>query len=202
MVEKWTPERRLERTRAALIHSAREVFARRGFEGASLDEIAEGAGYTRGAIYKHFSNKEDLFFAVMDAFNTEILDNFAEQIDLDPSSALDTRKTAATWLKALAGHKEMWALGVEFHLYEYRNPGAQQRSAAFRLENRKKVAAFIEHQSALEGLTLKVPAEKAAALLLNASDGYVQAARFDPDADALFAEFLDLFVPTIMDTPT
>ena len=61
-VEKWTPERRMERTRSALIASARHVFATRRFEGASLDEIADEAGYTRGAIYRHFANKEDLFF--------------------------------------------------------------------------------------------------------------------------------------------
>src|SRR5580698_5621289 len=81
-VEKWTPERRLERTRAALVASARHVFATRGFEGASLDEIADAAGYTRGAIYKHFANKEDLFFAVGDAVSTEVLDIFVEQLEM------------------------------------------------------------------------------------------------------------------------
>src|ERR1700676_1363203 len=80
-VEKWTPERRWERTRAALIASARHVFATRGFDGASLDEIADAAGYTRGAIYKHFANKEDLLFAVSDTINTEVLDVFAEQLE-------------------------------------------------------------------------------------------------------------------------
>ena len=63
------------------IASARHLFATRGFEGASLDEIAEAAGYTRGAIYRHFANKEDLFFAVSDVVNTEVLDTFAEELD-------------------------------------------------------------------------------------------------------------------------
>ena len=49
-VERWTPERRRELTRTALIEAAAQVFARRGFYGASLDEIAETAGFTRGAI--------------------------------------------------------------------------------------------------------------------------------------------------------
>ena len=65
------------------IASARHIFATRGFEGASLDEIADAAGYTRGAIYRHFANKEDLFFAVSDAVNTEVLDAFAEELDLE-----------------------------------------------------------------------------------------------------------------------
>ncbi|MFP5380534.1 MAG: TetR family transcriptional regulator, partial [Vicinamibacteria bacterium] len=65
-VEKLTPERRRQQTRDVLIEAATEVFARRGFEGAALEEIAETAGFTRGAIYKNFAGKEDLFFAVTD----------------------------------------------------------------------------------------------------------------------------------------
>src|SRR5436309_8046773 len=63
-VERWTPERRRELTRTALVDAAAEVFARRGFHDASLDEIAETAGFTRGAIYKNFGIKEELFYAV------------------------------------------------------------------------------------------------------------------------------------------
>ncbi len=175
--KKWTPERRMERTRNALIDSACTVFATRGFEGASLDEIAEEAGFTRGAIYKHFANKEDLFFAVVDTFNADVLDSFAEQLDLDASSALDTRQTAKTWIQALTGHREMWALSLEFSLYEYRNPSAGQRFAEWRRQTRDTVAAFMQHHTAATGLTLKVPVETVAAILLTASDGFLQAAR-------------------------
>ena len=64
--EKWTPERRRQLTREALVASARDVFAKRGFHAASLEEIAEAAGFTRGAVYSNFENKEELFFAVLD----------------------------------------------------------------------------------------------------------------------------------------
>src|SRR5438270_14084196 len=66
MVDKLTPERRRELTRTTLIDAAADVFAKRGFHFASLDEIAETAGFTRGAIYKNFENKEELFFAVIE----------------------------------------------------------------------------------------------------------------------------------------
>src|SRR2546430_8969285 len=52
-VEKLTPERRRQLTRDTLLDAAAVVFARRGFHGASLEEIAETAGVTRGALYKH-----------------------------------------------------------------------------------------------------------------------------------------------------
>ena len=199
-VEKWTPERRMERTRAALLASARHVFASRGFEGASLDEIAEKAGYTRGAIYKHFANKEDLFFAVSDAVNTEVLDLFAEQLEVDDKYAIDdNRSTAAMWIKALTGKRELWALNLELSLFQYRNPAARERSAVRRRESQATVAAFIEHYSSAEGITLKVPAETVAAMLLMVSDGFVQAARIDSGTEEVLATFLDLFLPTIME---
>ena len=54
-------ERRLEHTRSLLLDAAEDVFAEKGFTAATLDDIAHAAGYTKGAIYKHFATKEDLF---------------------------------------------------------------------------------------------------------------------------------------------
>jgi len=189
----------MERTRNALIESARHVFASRGFEGASLDEIADAAGYTRGAIYKHFANKEDIFFSVIEAFNADVLDSFAEQLEVDAGSVLNNQQTAATWIKALAGHEEMWALGLEFILFEFRNPTVRQRSAEARARNRETIAAFMQHHLTLAGLTLKVPVETAAAILLAVADGFLQGARTDPDIEERFATFLDLFLPAIVE---
>jgi AcrR family transcriptional regulator len=54
------------RTRAALVASARRVFARDGFHGATLTAIAREAGLTKGAVYSNFDNKADVFLAVLD----------------------------------------------------------------------------------------------------------------------------------------
>src|SRR2546423_7904352 len=67
-VNKLTPERRRELTRTTLVEAASEVFADKGYYGASLEEIAEAAGFTRGAIYSNFGNKEELLLAVLDYF--------------------------------------------------------------------------------------------------------------------------------------
>src|SRR5438094_7823006 len=53
-------------TRRRLIEAATEVFAELGFHGASVEVIAERAGYTRGAFYSNFDGKDDLFLAVYD----------------------------------------------------------------------------------------------------------------------------------------
>ena len=66
MATRMTRAERSEQTRTELIGAARTVFLRRGFHGASLDEISAEAGYTTGAVYSRFGGKDDLFLAVLD----------------------------------------------------------------------------------------------------------------------------------------
>ncbi|RSM74476.1 TetR/AcrR family transcriptional regulator [Amycolatopsis sp. WAC 01375] len=55
------------RTHEHLLEAGREVFLRRGFLAATVEEIAADAGYTRGAVYKHFGGKEGLWLAIIEA---------------------------------------------------------------------------------------------------------------------------------------
>src|SRR4051795_10735510 len=96
-VERWTPERRRELTRTTLIAAAAEVFGRRGFEGASLEEIAETAGFTRGAIYKTFGNKEELFFAVSDQDFATKVQAFSDRVAENGSALAAPAELAAMW---------------------------------------------------------------------------------------------------------
>ncbi|MDR0842940.1 MAG: TetR/AcrR family transcriptional regulator [Acidobacteriota bacterium] len=57
-------EERVEMTREKMLAAARKIFVRDGFDAARLEDIATDAGYTRGAFYANFRNKEDLFVAV------------------------------------------------------------------------------------------------------------------------------------------
>jgi AcrR family transcriptional regulator len=52
-------------TRRTLVDAARRLFARGGYAGTSLDQVCKQAGVTKGALYHHFRNKEDLFAAVL-----------------------------------------------------------------------------------------------------------------------------------------
>src|SRR3954451_20947346 len=75
---RMTRAERSEQTRGELIDAARTVFLRRGFHGASLDEISAEAGYTTGAGYSRFGGKDELFLAVLDAHVDRRLGLFAE----------------------------------------------------------------------------------------------------------------------------
>ena len=67
-----TQAERSATTRAALLAAARELFTEHGFAGAGREEIVERAGVTRGAMYHHFANKEDLFRAVLMEVEMEV----------------------------------------------------------------------------------------------------------------------------------
>jgi AcrR family transcriptional regulator len=66
MQERLNRQERKSQTRGRLLDAAAEVFAKRGIEAASLDEVAAAAGYTKGAVYSNFSSKTDLFIALIE----------------------------------------------------------------------------------------------------------------------------------------
>jgi len=68
---------RSETTRAALIQAARELFARRGYAGVGTEEIVRSARVTRGALYHHFTSKEDLFRAVFEQLEADLTQRIA-----------------------------------------------------------------------------------------------------------------------------
>ena len=88
-----------EATRASLVAAARELFAERGFGGVGTEEIVRAAGVTRGALYHHFSGKEDLFRAVFEDMERESMEALAATASTatDPLDAL--RMGAAAWLE-------------------------------------------------------------------------------------------------------
>jgi AcrR family transcriptional regulator len=81
-------ESRLE-TRTRLLDSAAQLFARGGYEGASVDLIAESAGYSKGAFYSNFESKEAIFLELLDAHKRREIEALARLLAQDiPASEL------------------------------------------------------------------------------------------------------------------
>ncbi|MFL6240231.1 MAG: TetR/AcrR family transcriptional regulator [Actinomycetes bacterium] len=193
-MEPWTRDRRRAHTRELLLDAAEEVFAARGFEGASLDDIAKTAGYTRGAIYKHFANKEELFLAVNQRFNERFLTGFLDL--LDPSTApgdLDIALIAKRWREMQSRDSRAYALGSEFNLYVLRNPHVRSRVADQRRAVAQMVADFMSEQSARLGARFRIPTLTMARIVLAASDGLEMATHIE-DGDDLYQPFLELLL--------
>jgi AcrR family transcriptional regulator len=74
---KRTQAERRAATRGALVAVARELFAERGYGSVGTEEIVQRAGVTRGALYHHFRDKEDLFRAVYEAVESELTEKIA-----------------------------------------------------------------------------------------------------------------------------
>lgn len=76
---------RSESTRTKLLAAARELFADRGYAGVGTEEIVAAAGLTRGALYHHFADKRDLFRAVHEGMEAELVAGIAEALAAAPS---------------------------------------------------------------------------------------------------------------------
>lgn len=82
-------------TKTKILDSASKVFGKYGYEGATLDLIAEDAGMTKGAVYWHFSSKGDLFIELINKSLKELVIQLPSQLEavfqsLDPEAAINT----------------------------------------------------------------------------------------------------------------
>ena len=76
-----------EATRAALVSSARALFARRGYAAVSIEEIVRRARVTRGALYHHFEDKADLFGATFESVQRDLADQLVKAAMAQPDPA-------------------------------------------------------------------------------------------------------------------
>lgn len=202
VVERLTQERRKELTRTTLVAAAAEVFARKGFVAASLDEIADTAGFTRGAIHFHFDSKEELFLAVLARHEENLLASYVERRRASESFGTDPATNASEWTAVhAAGGTDDVLLQLEFSTFALRNPGLRVRAAD--LEHRT-VAATAEHLVQLaeqRGLRWKMPVEQVSELLHVTSRGLVErAAITGRDEEATFKAFLAMLWDHALDT--
>lgn len=197
MVERWTRERRLEHTRSLLLDAAEGVFSEKGFTAATLDDIAFAAGYTKGAIYKHFATKEDLFLAVSDRYWRRYFDNFADVMaSADSVGARELDDIAERWRQLSVDRgAEQAALGLEFTLYLKRNPEVRERVAAKRSEVVDQLAAFIVSSMEKLGATLLISPETFAHTLVATSDSVVLSSELD-DVD-LYRPMVEMYASMI-----
>ena len=197
MAERWTRERRLEHTRALLLDAAEEVFAAKGFMAASVDDIAYAAGYTKGAIYKHFSTKEDLFLAVSDRYWRRYFDNFTQVMSASTQVGARERDEIAERWRQLSRDRgaRHAALGQEFTLYLLRNPGARERVAEKRLQVAESFAKYIVQGVDRLGGALLMPPLTFAQLLIATTDSVVLGSELD-DVD-LYRPAVEMYVSAI-----
>jgi AcrR family transcriptional regulator len=90
--KRLTREESKEVTRMRLIEAAERLFVHKGFDDASVEEISETAGYSRGAFYSNFDNKEQVFLAVIDRRLPKALDDILRQASEPPEWSAAVRE--------------------------------------------------------------------------------------------------------------
>ena len=170
-----------DRNRAELFAAARRVFLARGYHAATLEQIADEAGFSKGVVYSRFASKADMFLALLE-------DRIAERAGQNAAAA---RRLAGSGdfgaLLDLAQQAEHAAPGwrllvLEFRIHAARDPELNRRYAAVHARTVEGIARVLVTTSPGDGETLPSPPRQLAELLLAIEAGIALEQAANPDA--------------------
>ncbi|HEX9684168.1 MAG TPA: TetR/AcrR family transcriptional regulator [Acidimicrobiales bacterium] len=200
---RMTRDEKRAQTRERLLEAAATVFARQGYAAASLDEIADAAGYSKGAIYSNYHSKEALFLAVLERHDAEQTASLGATLRV--GGTLEERLASlGRWFRHQLDEEQDWALlSFEFTMYAARNPelakALTERSRVFRTS----VIGLVEGQASELGIDLPAPAHRIADMVLALGTGISVHRLTDTSVggDGLFADAVALLLGERPDAP-
>jgi AcrR family transcriptional regulator len=169
-------------TRERLLSAAADVFAAKGFAASSLEEIADAAGYSRGAVYSNFAGKDELFLAVMERRREARYREVGDVLRGNPQpdaffTALQERDRNRTDVR------RWFLLTTEFFLYAMRNPDILPALAAHEQRLRQEVAEAVTAIFETLGIdSFPLPEAETAAVVQALDYGILYQHYIDPDA--------------------
>jgi len=151
--KRMTQAERRDETRDQLIAASARVFSRRGFHGTSLEAIAEEAGFSRGAVYYNFADKEELFLELLDRRCAERAQDLREAFaDVDEGDVEATSRQAQVAaqhsLDAMTGDPEWRALYLEFLAHAARDTAFRRRFGRRTQEMRRALEEVVVQRTA------------------------------------------------------
>lgn len=165
------------RTRTRLLDAAEELFAERGIAATPIEDIAARAGFSRGAFYSNFEDKDALVMAILrrttERNNEEVDRLFAERADgADFLQRLHERETRS----------DRETLGLEYILYALRNPVAREETKRILAVSRQAIVRLVEEQWSEFDVDLPIDPEVAARVLEALDDGLNMHRHIDPES--------------------
>jgi len=147
-----TRAQRQEQTRAELLDAAKARFLKHGYASTSLEDIADDAGYSKGAVYSNFGSKPMLCREVLEAIHRE---KFAEMSELAMTDAdIPSRVEAVNgWLERTAGDVGWTMLELEFVVLSRNDVELSEIIATLRNDMAEKVVEVLRSLAADLGLT-------------------------------------------------
>lgn len=197
MRQRLTRAERQQQTRAELLAAAHRVFLRDGFHGASLTQIAEEAGYTFGAVYSNFQNKDDLFLAVMDAESQRRIPLHVDMLLDAPSVEEGLRASAREYAQYAQQHPNWTAVYVEFWTHAARRPELRRQVAERHERLLDAVTELLEEFARRRDLEFTIPVREVVRGYYALSRGMGLERLLDPQATPL-AQFEEMFLAYAM----
>jgi AcrR family transcriptional regulator len=180
-------------TRRRVLDAAEAVFARRGFHGASMEEIAREAGATTGALYSNFAGKEDLFLALFEERIASDIGEYSEIVAAGTTLQEQARGAGDHWMQILRERPNYFPLLIEFWAYAVREPRLRERLGGSFAALRSGSARVASEAAKRSGFPASAEAGEYLGLFINAlGNGLALEKLVDPDAvpDPLFGEML------------
>jgi AcrR family transcriptional regulator len=170
-----------ERTRQLLLEAAEAVFVRNGYHASSVEQVAEEAGFSKGAVYSNFENKDELFLAVLEhRYDSRAL---AIEEDIAPDKPITEQAMDAgtRFIDVIVRDPDWSLLMMEYAAHAARHDELRDRLRARNTGMRERTAELITRHLDLLGLTCPVPLEQLTAILFALGDGFIIEKLTDPD---------------------
>jgi AcrR family transcriptional regulator len=181
--------------RLQIVEAAAAQFARAGYEATLMDDVATAAGVSKGSLYDYFKNKEDLFYAVFEWFQGQLLQ--ASVAEVAQSASAQDRIIAFTQaaIGAFVGHIEFYPVTLEVWAAAAKKGTRKRFAGAMRslyADYRREVSALIRAAQTSGEIRSDADADILASVLIGAVDGVLLQYWLDPsfDAKAWVREFL------------
>jgi AcrR family transcriptional regulator len=193
-----TRAQKREANRERILRAARDVFGARGYHPATIEEIADEAGLSNGAIYYNFGSKEELFLALLDARLDERLEHTRQTLAAGASAtaqrAID--KEARDITRSFKESREWQLLLLEFVAYAARNPTFAERFKDHKRRLRAAVAQILELHLSPRGIAPPMQIDQLAMALTALANGLAVEELSDPGSvpDELLSDLLTLLV--------
>jgi AcrR family transcriptional regulator len=169
--------------REELLSAAADVFAERGFHDASIDEVAERAGYSKGAVYWHFASKDDLFLALVEERVDRPTREMIELLQSAPAEVDMAPEASRRFETLLAGQREWLLLDNEYWSQATRDPNLRRSYAKRQRELRAALGSALATRAETLGTPqIGIDPERVATAIIALSIGLAQQALVDPHA--------------------
>ena len=158
-------------TRECLMQSAARVFTRRGLQQASIDEVAEDAGFTKGAFYANFKSKEELFLAMLDERFSERIEEIERVIAGEGTTAEKAQRAGDDFTQMIVADREWQRLFFEFSAYAARNDEFREELVTRYRSMRDRIAAALRARAEAAGFESALPYDQIALMTCAMANG-------------------------------